>query len=129
MQAIVDHHHHNDNNTKTASKVRFADPSENKENGEEEPDRDEKNEVRQRVGTSAQLVCYGTRLHSMRNSIPPQTESEKDKDTKEATDPADKEADNTEKLANNVAASPAKDKKAGGDTSKGSDDVKSAFKP
>ncbi|XP_049289960.1 solute carrier family 12 member 4 isoform X1 [Anopheles funestus] len=55
VQAIVDHHHHNDNNTKTASKVRFADPSENKESGNDEADREEKNE----------------------------TESEKDKDTTE----------------------------------------------
>uniref|UniRef100_A0A1Y9IHS4 Uncharacterized protein n=1 Tax=Anopheles gambiae TaxID=7165 RepID=A0A1Y9IHS4_ANOGA len=80
VQAIVDHHHHNDNNTKTASKVRFADPSENKEAGSEEADREEKNEVML-------------------------TESEKDKDTKEATD-SDKEA-----------------------AAKVADDVKSAFKP
>ncbi|XP_055598463.1 solute carrier family 12 member 4 isoform X2 [Uranotaenia lowii] len=42
VQAIVDHHHHIENNTKTASKVRFADPSENKElfNDEEEKHED-----------------------------------------------------------------------------------------
>uniref|UniRef100_A0A182WF93 SLC12A transporter C-terminal domain-containing protein n=1 Tax=Anopheles minimus TaxID=112268 RepID=A0A182WF93_9DIPT len=100
VQAIVDHHHHNDNNTKTASKVRFADPSENKETGNEETDREEKNE----------------------------TESEKDKDTKEATE-NDKHAAGDDKLANNVSSSPVKDKKAGGDATKAADDVKSGFKP
>lgn len=99
VQAIVDHHHHIENNTKTASKVRFADPSENKDIFNDD-DREEKNE----------------------------TESEKDKDTKESEqDGKDGAANNNEnsdpgkelppppsQLANNVA-SPGKGKAAGGD--------------
>ncbi|EDS26814.1 potassium/chloride symporter [Culex quinquefasciatus] len=96
VQAIVDHHHHIENNTKTASKVRFADPSENKDIFNDD-DREEKNE----------------------------TESEKDKDTKESEQDKDGGAannnENSEQLppppqptANNVA-SPGKKGSSGGD--------------
>nr|XP_029721458.1 solute carrier family 12 member 4 isoform X3 [Aedes albopictus] len=101
VQAIVDHHHHIENNTKTASKVRFADPSENKDIFNDD-DREEKHE----------------------------TESEKDKDTKESENDKDANNENSEKkeqqqspqppVANNVA-SPGKDSKksaAGDETPK-----------
>lgn len=90
VQAIVDHHHHIENNTKTASKVRFADPSENKDIFNDD-EREEKHE----------------------------TESEKDKDTKESEHDKDANNENSEKkeqqpspqpVANNVA-SPGKDSK------------------
>uniref|UniRef100_A0A1Q3G591 Putative amino acid transporter n=2 Tax=Culex tarsalis TaxID=7177 RepID=A0A1Q3G591_CULTA len=95
VQAIVDHHHHIENNTKTASKVRFAEPTENKDIFNDD-DREEKNE----------------------------TESEKDKDTKESEQDKDGGAannnENSEQLppppqptANNVS-SPGK-KSSGGD--------------
>lgn len=105
VQAIVDHHHHIENNTKTASKVRFADPSENKDIFNDD-DREEKNE----------------------------TESEKDKDTKESEhqdkDGAANNNENSEQLppppptANNVASSPGKKGSSGGD-----DTPKSPKKP
>uniref|UniRef100_A0A182M9S6 SLC12A transporter C-terminal domain-containing protein n=1 Tax=Anopheles culicifacies TaxID=139723 RepID=A0A182M9S6_9DIPT len=141
VQAIVDHHHHNDNNTKTASKVRFADPSENKE-GNEEADREEKNEVSSTfccdsldLDTALIMIflCipfYPPSIHFLTRSLPlpTKTESEKDKDTKEATE-NDKDAAGADKLANNVSISPVKDKKGAGDSTKVADDVKSAFKP
>ncbi|XP_055623854.1 solute carrier family 12 member 4 isoform X2 [Toxorhynchites rutilus septentrionalis] len=85
VQAIVDHHHHIENNTKTASKVRFADPTETKDIFNDE-EREEKNE----------------------------TESEKDKDTKEGDNDANTQSTEktNPQLANNVA-SPGKDSKKG----------------